>query len=187
MYEVRNQMDNLLKHQHEYHILKFIPRMTNRHDYRYHSAVLCALSSYKLAQWGAPAERLMQVAFAGRMYEVRNQMDNLLKHQHEYHILKFIPRMTNRHDYRYHSAVLCALSSYKLAQWVGLRRKIGCRLPLQDSHDIGNAKIDPIVLNKPSKLTEEENEEVRQHTTYGYQILKNVAASSAALSSIMRK
>ncbi|MCT1398024.1 HD-GYP domain-containing protein [Paenibacillus sp. p3-SID867] len=112
-----------------------------------------------------------------RMYEVRNQMDNLLKHQHEYHILKFIPRMTNRHDYRYHSAVLCALSSYKLAQWVGLPQKDWMQVAFAGLlHDIGNAKIDPIVLNKPSKLTEEENEEVRQHTTYGYQILKNVAA-----------
>ena len=58
--------------------------------------------------------------------------------------------------------------------WGSRRLDAGCLC--RTAHDIGNAKIDPIVLNKPSKLTEEENEEVRQHTTYGYQILKNVAA-----------
>ncbi|MGG3280352.1 HD-GYP domain-containing protein [Paenibacillus solani] len=120
-----------------------------------------------------------QAAITGelRMYEVRNQLNKLLEHQQEYHVLKFNPRMTNRHDYRYHNAVLCALSSYKLAQWVGLPQKDWMQVAFAGLlHDIGNAKIDPILLNKPSKLTEEENEEVRQHTTYGYQILKNVAA-----------
>ncbi|ANY73631.1 HD family phosphohydrolase [Paenibacillus ihbetae] len=112
-----------------------------------------------------------------RIYEIRSQMENLLKHHKDYQILKFIPRMTNRHDYRYHSAVLCALSSYKLARWLDLPQKDWMQVAFAGLlHDIGNAKIDPIILNKPSKLTDEENEEVRRHTTYGYQILKNVAA-----------
>ncbi|KKO54348.1 HD-GYP domain-containing protein [Paenibacillus sp. DMB20] len=112
-----------------------------------------------------------------RMYEVRRQMESLLEHQKDYHILKFVPRMTSRHDYRYHNAVLCALSSFKLAKWIGLPQKDWLQVAFAGLlHDIGNAKIDPILLNKPSKLTPEESEEMRRHTTYGYQILKNVAA-----------
>lgn len=112
-----------------------------------------------------------------QMYEVRRQMEQLLRYQNDYYALKFIPRVTNRHDYRYHHAVLCALSSYKLAQWVGLPEKDWMQVAFAGLlHDIGNVRIDPVILNKPSKLTEEEKEEVRKHTTYGYQILKNVAA-----------
>ncbi|MGM1045837.1 MAG: HD-GYP domain-containing protein [Bacillota bacterium] len=112
-----------------------------------------------------------------RMYEVRNQMEALLKYQEDYHLLKFSPRMTSRHEYRYHNAVLCALSSYKLARWIGLPPKDWLQVAFAGLlHDIGNAKIDPLLLNKPSKLTSEESEEMRRHTTYGYQILKNVAA-----------
>lgn len=112
-----------------------------------------------------------------RMLEVRNQMESMLKYQNDYHILKFTPRMTSRHDYRYHNAVLCSLSSYKLAQWIGLPQKDWMQVAFAGLlHDIGNAKIDPLILNKPSKLTPEESEEMRRHTTYGYQILKNVTA-----------
>ncbi|WP_106769571.1 HD-GYP domain-containing protein [Paenibacillus faecalis] len=111
------------------------------------------------------------------MYEVRNQMEALLKHHKDYDILKFSPRMTSRHEYRYHHAVLCALSSYKLARWIDLPQKDWLQIAFAGLlHDIGNCKIDPLLLNKPTKLTAEEKEEVRCHTTYGYQILKNVTA-----------
>src|SRR5690606_30313385 len=41
-------------------------------------------------------------------------------------------------------------------------------------HDIGNVRIDAAILEKPSKLTSAELEEMRRHTIYGYQILKTV-------------
>lgn len=39
-------------------------------------------------------------------------------------------------------------------------------------HDIGKSKIPNKILNKPSKLTEEEFEIIKRHSTYGYQILR---------------
>lgn len=39
-------------------------------------------------------------------------------------------------------------------------------------HDIGKIKIPLEILNKPSKLTEEEWEIIKQHTTYGREILE---------------
>lgn len=39
-------------------------------------------------------------------------------------------------------------------------------------HDIGKAKVPSEILNKPGKLTDKEFEEVKKHTTYGYEILK---------------
>lgn len=40
-------------------------------------------------------------------------------------------------------------------------------------HDIGKVGIPDGVLNKPGKLTDEEFERIKEHTTIGYQILQN--------------
>lgn len=40
-------------------------------------------------------------------------------------------------------------------------------------HDMGKSKIPPDILNKPAKLTDEEFEVMKQHSVYGYRILKN--------------
>ena len=40
-------------------------------------------------------------------------------------------------------------------------------------HDIGNVLIPDNILNKPDKLTKEEFEQMKAHTTYGYEMLKN--------------
>ncbi|WAM34569.1 HD-GYP domain-containing protein [Caldicellulosiruptor morganii] len=41
-------------------------------------------------------------------------------------------------------------------------------------HDFGKMKVPPEILNKPAKLTDEEFEEMKKHTIYGYQIVKNM-------------
>ena len=41
-------------------------------------------------------------------------------------------------------------------------------------HDIGKIFIDEKIINKPGKLTAEEYEKVKQHTTFGYELLKDV-------------
>lgn len=38
-------------------------------------------------------------------------------------------------------------------------------------HDVGKMKIDPAILNKPGKLTEEEFQHIKLHPTFGYQAL----------------
>jgi HD-GYP domain-containing protein (c-di-GMP phosphodiesterase class II) len=40
-------------------------------------------------------------------------------------------------------------------------------------HDVGKMKIDPTILNKPGKLTEEEFQHIKLHPTFGYQALCN--------------
>ncbi|MBD0382733.1 HD-GYP domain-containing protein [Paenibacillus sedimenti] len=40
-------------------------------------------------------------------------------------------------------------------------------------HDIGKTKIPVSILQKPSQLTEEEFKEMKNHTTYGFQLLKD--------------
>ena len=42
-------------------------------------------------------------------------------------------------------------------------------------HDIGKIGIPQSVLNKPGKLTEEEFEIIKSHTTKGYEVLKDIS------------
>ncbi len=40
-------------------------------------------------------------------------------------------------------------------------------------HDIGKMKVSKAILNKPAKLTPEEFNEMKNHTVYGYNVVKN--------------
>jgi len=48
-------------------------------------------------------------------------------------------------------------------------------------HDIGKYHIDPDILNKPSKLNEEEFEEIKKHPEIGYRMLKDTDLSDMVL------
>ncbi|MCM3001151.1 HD-GYP domain-containing protein [Paenibacillus cellulositrophicus] len=111
------------------------------------------------------------------IFELRGQLEALISQIKDYNLLTFSPRSMSEYDYIYHHAVLCALSSYQLAKWIGLQQKDWMQAAFAGLfHDIGNFKIDPAVLYKPQPLTAEEVEEMKRHTTYGYQLLKNVTA-----------
>ena len=46
-------------------------------------------------------------------------------------------------------------------------------------HDIGKMAVDPDILNKPARLTDEEYQEMKKHVIYGYNMLKGNNAVSA--------
>lgn len=109
--------------------------------------------------------------------EIRNQLETLLQQSHDYKILSFSPQNVANEDYLFHKSVMSALSCYMMAQWNGLPKKDWMQSALAGLlHDIGNAKIDRNILNKPTKLTPEEAEDMKRHAVLGYQLLKNVAA-----------
>ena len=111
------------------------------------------------------------------IYELRNQLEALFRQLKHYNVLTFIPRNMNEYDYMYHNAILCSITSYLLAQWHGLPQKDWMQVAFAGLlHDIGNTKIDPMILYKPTQLTPEEVDEMRMHTTYGYQQLRKTAA-----------
>ncbi|WP_151733330.1 HD-GYP domain-containing protein [Paenibacillus tengchongensis] len=109
--------------------------------------------------------------------ELRGQLEALLSQLKDYHVLKFTPRAISDQDYNYHNAVLSALTSYRIAQWCGHPQKDWMQAAFAGLlHDIGNVKVDSGLLHKPTPLSSAELEEVRRHTTYGYQLLRNVTA-----------
>ncbi|RIX47038.1 HD-GYP domain-containing protein [Paenibacillus nanensis] len=109
--------------------------------------------------------------------DIRVQLERLLQHIADYKILTFIPRVFQQDDYLLHKSVTSALTSYLIAQWVGQPQKEWMQVALAGLlKDIGNVRIDKSILSKPNALTPEENEEMKRHTVFGYQLLKNVAA-----------
>ena len=111
------------------------------------------------------------------MLDLRSSLEGLLSLMKDYQVLKFTPRLMNEQDYNYHNAVLSAMTSYQLAQWCGYPQKEWMQIAFAGLlHDIGNTKVDAVLLQKPEPLSQTERDEVRQHTTYGYQLLRNVAA-----------
>ncbi|MFZ5351742.1 MAG: HD-GYP domain-containing protein [Bacillota bacterium] len=71
-----------------------------------------------------------------------------------------------------HSANVCVLSvitGISMGYDKERLRQLGLGALL---HDIGKVKIPQEILNKPASLTPEEFEEIKKHSSYGYEILK---------------
>ena len=74
----------------------------------------------------------------------------------------------------YNHLVRMSLYSYLIAKEMGFDdlwcEKLKLAAPM---HDIGKLGIKDMILLKPAKLTDEEFEEMKKHTIYGYEILKD--------------
>ncbi|WP_212940912.1 HD-GYP domain-containing protein [Paenibacillus antibioticophila] len=80
----------------------------------------------------------------------------------------------NNNNYTYNHSLQVGMLSYYIAIWLGY--------PQEDAYlagkagyliDIGKCKIPQDILHKPGKLTPEEFEEIKLHTTYGHEIILN--------------
>jgi putative two-component system response regulator len=56
---------------------------------------------------------------------------------------------------------------------------IGLLLQSSQLHDVGKISISDAILNKPGKLTPEEFEEIKKHTTFGVKIIEKIEAGTS--------
>ncbi|WP_411348602.1 HD-GYP domain-containing protein [Paenibacillus sp. WLX2291] len=109
------------------------------------------------------------------VYKLRTGLEQLISHSRHYNILTFYPAQMKQDEYIYHNALLTSLTSYRIAKWMGVPENEGMQVALAGLfHDIGNIRVDPDILYKPSRLEPSELDEMRRHTLYGYEILKKV-------------
>ncbi|WP_426452009.1 HD-GYP domain-containing protein [Paenibacillus sp. S-38] len=81
--------------------------------------------------------------------------------------------LNNRDDYTYQHSVQVGMISYYIAKWMGQTEEEALLAGRAGYlHDIGKCRIDRAILQKPSRLTSEEYEEIKKHTVFGYEILK---------------
>lgn len=88
-----------------------------------------------------------------------------------YHLI----RLSSHDHYTYQHSVGVGLHAIAL----GKRLKFTTEEELADLgisgllHDIGKTKVNPAIINKPGPLDKAEWEEMRQHSTWGYELLKD--------------
>ncbi|MFC5469440.1 HD-GYP domain-containing protein [Cohnella suwonensis] len=126
-------------------------------------------------------QRMMSMVASGQklpVLDMRNGLNALIEHIDEYNVLTFhSPPFAGKPDVTVRNSVLCALTAYQLAKWNKFPEKDWLPIAMAGLlHDIGNVKVDGTILNKPSRLSAEEIQEMRQHTVYGFRILEGVAS-----------
>jgi HD-GYP domain-containing protein (c-di-GMP phosphodiesterase class II) len=88
-------------------------------------------------------------------------------------------------DYTFtHSVNVCILSiacgvNLKIDRTEVIHLGIGALL-----HDIGKVKVPLEILNKPGELTEDEFNQIKKHSYYGYELLRSFPYISAAVASV---
>ncbi len=85
-----------------------------------------------------------------------------------------INQMKNKDTYTYQHSVNVAIYSSLMGKWLNYDVEAIQKLSLSATlHDIGKMKVPEEILNKPGKLTDNEFEEIKNHSKYGYKIVNN--------------
>lgn len=108
--------------------------------------------------------------------EIKIMSKEILDNLHDYGaILKSITNSRNIDDYLTRHCVNVALLSSMLGKWLNLSKKDLTLLTYTAFlHDVGKTKVNQDILNKPSKLTKSEFNEIKKHSLYAYNLLKNI-------------
>ncbi|WP_068619939.1 HD-GYP domain-containing protein [Paenibacillus tuaregi] len=89
-------------------------------------------------------------------------------------VISLLLLLDNKDNYTYNHSMQVGMLSYYIALWMGYPHDEAYKAGKAGFlHDIGKSMVPPEILNKPGKLTEEEFEEIKRHTTYGYEIIRN--------------
>jgi putative nucleotidyltransferase with HDIG domain len=89
-------------------------------------------------------------------------------------ILNYLRRVVVEESYLYKHSVNVGIFAMIMAKWLNLTTVIQDDLAIAGLlHDIGKTKVAPEIINKPSGLSVEEYEQVKQHSIYAYEILTN--------------
>lgn len=109
-------------------------------------------------------------------FVVSKMIDQVLKNKQTMLALTLIKSYD---EYLFNHSVNVAILSLALGETLKLRpdllKELGTAAML---HDIGKVSIDPRVVLKPDKLTEEEWQEMKKHPVNGYEILKQMEGLS---------
>lgn len=95
--------------------------------------------------------------------------------QHNYSLMDCINSIRSADVYTYTHSLNVALYAGLIGRWMCLpEQEIKDLIQVGVLHDIGKARIPPEILNKKGKLTEEEFEVMKKHSTIGFWMVKEV-------------
>jgi putative nucleotidyltransferase with HDIG domain len=112
--------------------------------------------------------------------EIRNNLiPHVLKISKSPNIFKIFNSLQSKADYIYRHNIAVGVLSSLIGSWLGLNEKELSLLTLSATlHDVGKMRIPEAILNKKGKLTSEEYEIMKNHTVYGYEMIKNTVGLS---------
>ncbi|GAA4724589.1 HD-GYP domain-containing protein [Brevibacillus fulvus] len=120
--------------------------------------------------------------------QVREAIHPLLQYvQVQPDLLSTLRRLAGLTSYTYEHAIATGVISYMIARWLNVPENEWMQVALAGTlSDVGLLKIDQRILLKTGRLTQEEFEEIKKHTIYGYQLIKaapglNQGVAKAAL------
>lgn len=88
-------------------------------------------------------------------------------------VVSLLLLLNDKDDYTYKHSMQVGMLSYYLATWMGYSTNEAYDIGKAGYlHDIGKSRIPKEILDKPGKLTSEEYEVIKLHTTYGYEIIR---------------
>jgi len=88
-------------------------------------------------------------------------------------ILQNINTIKDKDKYTYQHSINVAIYSSFIGKWMGLDESTLKKLIYAGLlHDIGKKNIPNEILNKPTKLSNDEYKEIKKHSIYGYNIIK---------------
>ncbi len=132
------------------------------------------------------AQNILEGARIGRTLDlnecrevVDDVVDSILRN---HNALTWLTRIKNKDDYTAEHSINVCILSVAFAKHLGLDeeeiRSIGlCGL----LHDVGKAKIPLEILNKPGRFTDEEMAIMKEHTTFGRDLLMSMADQDLAV------
>ncbi|MGZ9583644.1 HD-GYP domain-containing protein [Paenibacillus marinisediminis] len=112
--------------------------------------------------------------------EIRQIINSLIQDIDVHSNLLFIlKRSEDPSLYMYEHSVSVGTLAYIMAKWMGTPSSERMQVALAGIlMDIGKTRLDPKILWESGKLTPSEYEDMKQHTTYGYEQLKHIPGLS---------
>lgn len=116
--------------------------------------------------------------------EINNEVDSLIDEIIDNdNILARIRELEEKDDYTFNHSLNVSMLATMLGKWMRYSQKQIKQLAIAGLfHDIGKLKINDNIINKPGKLTDEEFKKIKEHSIYGYNILKETVGISKNIS-----
>lgn len=90
------------------------------------------------------------------------------------YVIKYLTKIRQKDNYTYYHCINVSFYAILIASYLNLTES-DTKTVIQASllHDLGKIKIPNELLNKKDKLTSQEFDEIKKHTIYGYEIIKD--------------
>ncbi|TXK77960.1 HD-GYP domain-containing protein [Paenibacillus sp. N3.4] len=115
------------------------------------------------------------------LLEIRNELIPIVQQASEHpDLFQLFEAVKAKDEYTHQHNIGVGVLSTLIGKWLNMDEVEVALLSVAATlHDVGKVRISTDILNKPGKLTEDEFEEMKLHTVYGYSMLKDTVGLSS--------